>query len=172
MLRWVVEWALRFLAWVARRPMLKIRVVNDDPDRKVGGLAFEVENASPTATSLLPTVTATFWFPARGRYRKGRAVYDVRELDRELAPLKGKMLSASARSLPPGYGFSWFRVFEFRPRRGPRALVRIRNATLEPLGAVRFTFELIRFRLTGRVQKATPVTLDEMEAQRRARGPH
>ena len=171
-MRWIVDWLLRFFAWVARRPTLKIRIVDDKPNRDAGGLVFEVENASPTVTSLLPTVKSRFWFPERGRYRKGSAVYDVRELDRELPPFKAKMLSASARSLPPGYGFSWFRVFAFRPRRGPRALVRVRSATLEPLGAVRFTFELGRFRLTGRGRRATPTTLDEMEAQRRARGPH
>ncbi len=171
-MRWTIEWLLRFFAWVARRPTLKIRIVEDEPNRNAGVLVFEVENASPTGTSLVPTVKSRFWFPERGQYRKGRAVYDVRELDRELPPFRAKILTASARSLPPGYGFSWFRVFEFCPRRGPRARVRIRSATLEPLGVVRFTFELWRFRLTGRVQRATPVTLDEMETQRRSRGPH
>lgn len=43
---------------------------------------------------------------------------------------------------------------------------------LEPLGAVRFAFELWRFRLTGKVQKEMPMTLDEMEVRQRARGPH
>jgi len=170
--RWTIEWLFRFLAWLARRPTLKIRIVEDEPNRNAGGLVFEVENASPTATSLVPTVESRFWFPERGRYRKGRTVYDVRELDRELPPFRAKILTASARSLPPGYGFAWFRVFDFCPRRGPRTRVRVRSATLEPLGAARFTFELWRFRLTGSVQRATPATIDEMEAQRRSRGPH
>lgn len=169
---WIVEWLLRFFAWLARRPVLRVRIVEDKPERQPGGLVFEVENASPTLTSLVPTVRSTFWFPERGQYRKGNAVYDVRELDRELPPFKARMLTASARSLPPGYGFSWFRVYEFQPRRGPRARVRIRNAMLEPLGTVRFMCESWRFRLAGRVQKATPVTAAETEAQRRSRGPH
>ncbi len=166
------EWLFRFFAWLARRPALRIRIIEDSRERQAGGLIFEVENASPTSTSLVPTVRSSFWFPEKGHYRRGKAVYDVRELDRELPPFKAKILTASARSLPPGYGFAWFRVYEFQPRRGARTQVRIRNAMLEPLGAARLLFELWRFRLTGRVKRASPVTLPEMEAQRRARGPH
>lgn len=166
------DWILKFLAWLARRPMLRIRVAEDTPDRQLGGLVFEVENASPTVTSLEPVIRSTFWFPEKGRYRKGQAVYDVREVDRELPPFKAKLLTASARRLPPGYGFSCFRVYEFKPRRGPRSRARVRNAMMEPLGTGRFQFELWRFRLTGKVQKATPVTLADMDADRRSRGPH
>jgi hypothetical protein len=169
---WPFEWALRLLAWRARRPVLKVRIVKDEPGLQAGGLVFEMENASPTTTSLVPTVTSRFWFPQKGQYRKGSAVYDVRELDRELPPFKAKMLTASARSLPPGYDHAWFRVYEFQPRRGPRARVRIRNAMLEPLRTLRFAFELWRFRLTGRVKRAAPVTLADMDADRRSRGPH
>lgn len=168
----IFEWALRFLAWLARRPVLKVRLVEDEPEKQAGGLVFEVENASPTATSLVPTVRSTCWFPQKGRFRKGSAVYDVRELDRELPPFKAKLFSASARDLPPGYGHAWFRVYEFLSRRGPCARVRTRNAMLEPLGATRFAFEQWRFRLTGRVQSARPVTLADMDAHRRSRGPH
>jgi hypothetical protein len=152
--------------------VLRVRIVEDKPDCQVGGLVFEVENASQTVTSLEPVVTSTFWFPERGRYRRGKAVYDVRDVDRRLPPFKARLLTASARCLPSGYGFSWFRVYEFKPRRGPRARVRVRNAILERLGVARFCFELWRFRLTGKMQKATPVTLAEMEAHRRSRGPH
>lgn len=169
---WIAEWLFKFFAWLARRPLLKIRIVEDKPEQEPGGLIFEVENAGPTSTSLMPTVRSWFWFPERGHYRKGYAVYDVRELDRELSPFKVKMLTASPRSLPPGYEFAWFRVYEFQPRCGPRARVRIRNSMLEPLGPLKFAYELWRFRMTGRVDKATPVTVAGMEAQRRSRGPH
>ena len=168
----LIEWLLRFFAWIARRPKLKIRVIEDDPDRNPGGLVFEVENISHSNTSLAPIVKSRFWFPKRGEYHKGRTIYDVRELDRELPPFRAKIFTASARTLPRGYGFAWFRVFAFCPRRGPQARVRVRNASLEPLGVLRFTFELWRFRLTGIVQRATPVTLDKMEAQKCSRGPH
>jgi hypothetical protein len=166
------DWILRFLGWLVRRPVLRIRVAEDNPDRHLGGLVFEVENASPTVTSLEPVIRSTFWFPEKGRYRRGQAVYDVREIDRELPPFKAKLLTASARQLPTMYGFSWFRVYEFKARRGPRARVRVRTAIMEPLGAARFLFELWRFRLTGKVDKATPVTLADMEAHRRSHGPH
>lgn len=168
----VFEWAFRVFAWLARRPVLKIRIVEDEPEKEAGGLVFEVENASPTPTSHVPTIRSTFWFPQKGQFRKGNAIYDVRELDRELPPFKAKILSATARTVPAGYGHAWFRVYEFQPRRGPRARLRIRNAMLEPLGAARFAFELWRFRLTGRVQRREAVTLAEMDAHRRSRGPH
>lgn len=166
------EWVFRFLAWVVRRPLLRVRIVEDHRDGRVGGLVFEVENASPTISSLTPIVRSTFWSPRRARYHRGHAIYDVREVDRELPPFRAKLLSASARSLPPGYGFSWFRVYEFQPRRGPCTRVRIRNANLQPLSVVRFRLELWRFRLTGRVREMTPATLAELEAEERSRRPH
>jgi hypothetical protein len=168
----VFEWAFRLFAWFARRPVLKIRIIDDDPEKEAGGLVFEVENASPTPTSLVPTVRSTFWFPQKGQFRKGHAVYDVCDLDRELPPFKAKVLSASARTVPPGYGHAWFRIYEFQPRRGPCARLRIRSAMLEPLGTARFCFELWRFRLSGRVRRPSPVKITEMDAQRRSRGPH
>ena len=97
-----LEWVVRFLAWLARRPVLKIAIVEDEPGRQAGGLVFEVENARPALTSLVPTVRSRFWFPEGGWYRKGHGVYDVRELDRELPPFKAKMLTASAGACQPG----------------------------------------------------------------------
>jgi len=82
----LIEWLLRFFAWIARRPKLKIWVIEDDPDRNPGGLVFEVENISHSKTSLAPIVKSRFWFPKRGEYHKGRTIYDVRELDRDFRP--------------------------------------------------------------------------------------
>lgn len=166
----MLQWIFQFVAWVARRPALRIRIMEDEP--VVGGLQFEVENASPTLASLMPTVNSTFWFPEKGRYRRGSAVYDVRELDRELQPFAPKRLTASPRTLPPGYGAAWFRVYQFRPRRGARARVRLRNAMLEPLGVWRFWFELSRFRLTGRVHRSRSSNVSDYQARKRSRGPH
>jgi hypothetical protein len=163
---------LRFLAWLTRRPLLRVRIVEDNCAVRVGGLVFEIENASPTVTSLSPVVKVTFWCPERGHYRRDKTIYDVREVDRELPPFKAKLLSASARRLPQGYSFSWFRVYEFQPRRGARKQVRIRNANLEPLGFFRFKLELWRFLLTGRVKKEISTTIAEFEADMRSRGPH
>jgi len=94
----------------------------------------------------------------------------------------GNLIATSALEGENLYGIdadltSWlrirlFRVFAFCPRQGPQARVRVRKGSLEPLGVLRFTVELWRFRLTGMVQRATPVTMDEMEAQKRSRGPH
>lgn len=157
----LVEWFVRFLGWLARRPLLKVRITQDDPEKEEGGLSFEVENIRPTPTSLSPTVKSTFLFPRRGAYRKGRAVFDVRELDRSLRPFTPKMFSASARRLPPGYGHAWFRVYCFSPRRGPRTKVRIRNALLEVVGPFRFWFERWRFLITGGVKKNGPMSLSD-----------
>jgi len=132
----IIEGLLRFFAWIARRPKLKIRIMEDDPDRIPGGLVFEIENVTHYNTSLAPIVRSRFWFPKRWEYHKGSAIYDVRELDRELPPFRAKIFTASARALPRGYGFAWFRVFRFRPLWGSRATVRLRNASLEAVGCV------------------------------------
>jgi hypothetical protein len=47
----VFEWAFRLFAWFARRPVLRIRIIDDDPEKEAGRLVFEVENASPTPTT-------------------------------------------------------------------------------------------------------------------------
>lgn len=166
------EWTVRFLAWVFRRPFLNIRVIDDEPDEAEGGLQFEAENTSPTASSLHPVVQARFLYPSKGRYRRGTATFDVCELNRELPPFQAKLFNASPRQLPPGYGHAWFRVYRFRPRRGVPRRVRIRNALLEPLNPVTFWFELWRFRLLGRVKKGGPMTIDDWQALKRSQGPH
>ena len=177
-LRWdylmekLLDWIVPILAWFFRRPFLKIRIIKDEPNQHEGGLQFEAENASAALTSLHPVVTAKFLYPETRRYRKGSATFDVRELDRELPPFKAKIFSASARQLPPGYGFAWFRVYRFCPRRGVPRRVRIRSAMLKSLSPLRFLFELWRFRLFGPVVKSSPMSLSEYQAIKRSQGPH
>lgn len=168
----LLDYLVRFLAWTFRRPFLKIRIIEDEPNQNEGGLQFEAENSSQTLTSLHPVITAKFLYPEKGCYRRGAATFDVRELDRELPPFQAKIFSASARQLPPGYGFAWFRVYRFRPRRGVPRRVRIRSAMLESLSPLRFWFELWRFRLLGRVVKCGPMSLPEYQAIKRSQGPH
>jgi len=168
----LLEWLVRFFAWVFRRPRLNIRVIEDEPDKDAGGLRFEAENTSPSPSSLDPVIQARFLYPSKGRMRRGTATFDVRELDRELPSFKAKLFSASARALPPGYGHAWFRVYRSRMRRGVARRVRIRSALLEPLGPVRFWFELWRFGLCGRVKKGGPMTLSDWQALKRSQGPH
>lgn len=167
-----LDYLVRTLAWIFRRPFLNVRIIKDEPDQKEGGLQFEVENSSQTPTSLHPVVTAKFLYPQQGHYRKGAATFDVRELDRELPPFKAKIFCASAHQLPPGYGCAWFRVYRVKPRRGVPRRVRLRSAMLEPLNPWRFWFELWRFRLFGRVSKSGPMSLPEYEAIKRSQGPH
>ena len=52
------DWIVRFLTWAFRRPCLSIRITDDNPEQKVGGLKFEAENTSPTRSSLHPVVEA------------------------------------------------------------------------------------------------------------------
>jgi len=157
------------LRWLLNRPVLTVRISQDDPQLDVGNLVFEVENASGTVTSLKPVVRSTFYYPKQGRYQKGRATYDVRELDRGLPPYQPRILSATARALPAGCGFSWFLVYRFKPRRGPSRRVRVRNMLLEPVPPIRFWLELIRFHLTGKVKKYGSMTIETMK---RSQGPH
>jgi hypothetical protein len=106
-----LDYLVRTLAWIFRRPFLNVRIIKDEPDQNEGGLQFEAENSSQTPTSLHPVVTAKFLYPEKGHYRKGTATFDVRELDRELPPFKAKIFSASARQPlgatdVPGSGFT------------------------------------------------------------------
>ena len=159
-------------AWIFRRPSLKIRIIQDDPNQGEGGLRFEVENLRPTLTSLDPVISSKFFYPEKGHYRRGAAIFDVRELERDLPPFKAKIFNASARRLPPGYGFAWFRVYRFCPRRGVTRRIRIRSMTLEPLSPLRFWFEFWRFRLLWRFVKFGPMSLSEYQAIKRSQGPH
>jgi len=155
--------------WLWRRPTLRVRISRDDPDDKIGGLVFEVENVRDTVTSLEPTIHVSFLTPRR---KYGSAVFDVREIDRELPPYKAKQFSASARQLPAIYSVTWFRTYVFRPTRGFKACVRVRNTFLQPMTQIRFWIERTRFRLTGRVHDLGPFTLDEYETLKRSQGPH
>ena len=61
------------------RPALTVRISKDEPEADVGNLVFEVENTSGTPTSLTPVIPSTFYYPTKGQYQKGKAIYDVRE---------------------------------------------------------------------------------------------
>jgi hypothetical protein len=146
--------------------------MGDDRDGQLGGLRFEVENQSPTPTFLSPLIKSTFLHPARGKYVKGTAEYDVREADRHLEPFHARVLSATARNLPESYGSSWFRSYTFRPTRGRSITIRVRNALLEPMSRLRFTFEKLLFRIARKVKKSERITWDDYNAMKRSQDPH
>lgn len=155
--------------WLTGRPKLKVRIIKDDPDKEVGGLEFEIENQSKTETSLSPRVRVRFLT------YKGKATYmdfDVRELDRHLAPFEPKLLSASARFVQPERFHGLFRTYSFRPTNGRALRVRIRNASLEEIGLFRFLIEKLWFKLTDKVNVNRSETIDKYRARQRARGPH
>ena len=168
----LIEMILKIINFLIRRPSLKIRIMEDDPELKVGNLVFEIENTSQAMTSLLPNIESLFLFPERGILRKGHAYYDVRESDRQLPPYQPKIFTASARGLPNAYLFSWFRVFYFRPTTGRVARVYIRNALLEQIGFFRFHFERLRFHLSGELKDYGGITIEEYETKKRSQGPH
>ena len=169
MLRDIVEVIGKGLGWLINRPTLRVRIREDEPDRELGGLVFEVENVSDKTTSLNPTVTTSYLSIKRERRT---VIFDVREGDRNLAPFTPKQLTASARETQAGRGHSWFRTYTFVPTRGRNCRVRIKNASLEPIGSWRFWVDSFWFRATGRVDGKTSMTMAEFNAQRRSRGPH
>ena len=169
MLRDIVEIIGKSLGWLINRPTLRVRIRQDEPDRELGGLVFEVENISDKTTSLNPTVTASYLSIKR---EPRTVVFDVRESDRNLAPYTPKQLTASARETQPERGHGWFRTYTFVPTRGRNCRVRIRNASLEPIGIWRFLVHSFWFRATGRVDGKTSMTMAEFNAQQRSRGPH
>lgn len=169
MLRDIFELIGKGLGWLLARPTLRVRIREDNPDRELGGLEFEVENVSDKMTSLNPSVTARYLSVKR----EPRAViFDVREGDRNLAPFTSKQFTASVREAQLGRGHGWFRTYTFVPTRGRKCRVRIRNASLEPIGFWRFWVESLWFRATGRVSGKTSMTMAEFNAQQRSRGPH
>jgi hypothetical protein len=153
-------------------PKLRVRIREDEPDRSLGNLVFEVENRSEVPTSLEPLIEATFLYPDRLSLRKGKGQFDVRDEDRLLEPYRARSMSATKRELPDSYLFSWFRVYRFRTAHGTVLKHRVRNAFLEPLGPVSFGFELMQLRLLSRLTRNGPRTIEEYRTLKRSQGPH
>ena len=172
MLKWFLDLVTRVIEWAIRRPTLHVRILENKRQMEIGGLRFEIENRSASPTSLLPQITASFLYPSQGNYLPGRAVFDVQESDRHLAPYEPRILSATPRNLPSEYVFSWFLKFKFRPSRGITRKVYLRNAHIEPIGLLQFLFETMKFRLAGKVKDYGPMTEEEYERMKRAQGPH
>ena len=74
--------SLKLFSWARGRPYISIRIIEDDPDKGIGHLQFEVENQSKSIVSLRPQIKVTFWHPVKKTYVKARVVYDIREIDR------------------------------------------------------------------------------------------
>lgn len=157
------------LSWLLGRPRLRVRIQEDDPDVEVGGLQFEVENISDKETSLSPIISVSYLTIKR---QLKSILFDVRELDRNLPPFTPKQFNASAREQQLGRGHGWFRCYTFTPSRGAACCVRIRNASLEPIGFIRFWCQRVCFLSLGRVFGRTSITMEEYRAQERSRGPH
>lgn len=172
MLNRILDLLIRVIEWVIRRPSLYVRILDNKRQEEIAGLRFEVENRSATPTSLLPEIRASFLYPSKGKYVSGATKFYVSELDRRLDPYKPWILSATPQELPPGYGFSWFLKFKFRPSLGVLRKVYLRNAYLEPIGLLQFVLEKMRFRLTGKVRGDGPITQEEYDRMKRSQGPH
>ncbi len=169
----LLERLLGLCRWLLRVPSLQVRIFEDEP--KTGGLKFEVENATSTMTSLAPEIRCSFHHPVngiRGRWRRTRAYFDVREVDCQLPPFTPRTLSASGRDLDPQYPYSWFRVYRFKPRRGVPRRVRLRAADLVPLSRRRFIYELWRYRIFSKLHKSGAMSIDQYQAMKRSQGPH
>lgn len=170
MLRVILEVFGKLFGWLIARPALRVRIREDRPEREIGGLEFEVENIGDKTTSLNPTVTVRYLSIKK---QSRTCIFDVRELDRNLAPFTPKQFAASAREAQAERGHGWFRTYTFVPTRGNQCRVRITNASLESIGFWRFWLELLWFRATGRVRVGkTSMTITEFNAGQRSRGPH
>ena len=170
MLKDIIEICVKFFSWILSLPTLRVRIQDDESTREVGGLTFEVENISDKITSLSTIVTVSYFSMHREFFTN---TFDVREEDRNLPPFTPKQFSASAREEQPQRGCGWFMTYIFTPTRGRSCRIRIRNASLEPIGCLRFYIERCLFRYTGHVVVGkTSTTAYEYRAQKRARGPH
>lgn len=151
------------------RPVLRVRIREDNDGKEVGGLIFEVENSSDKTTSLDPVVTASYISDKR---KLMSVTFDACEGDRSLSPFTAKQCSASVRQRQAGRSHSWFRVYKFAPTRGRTCRVRIRNAYLEPMGTFRFWFERLVFQISGHIFGDASANIKDYRASQRSKGPH
>lgn len=165
----LLKLVVSFFAWLFQRPSLRVRIQEDEAEREVGGLVFEVENVSDSATSLNPVIAASY---LSIKHEPMTIVFDVREGDRSLAPFVAKQFSASAREKQAGRSHGWFRVYRFTPTRGRTCLVRIRNASLQPIGMMRFWFEKLAYKFRGETYGKESGSIDDYRARQRSKGPH
>lgn len=155
------------------RPSLVVRVFEERESEAVGGLQFEIENVGSRPTSFRPQIHVTYWVPEGVRILRRKAVYDIREVDRELPPFKARVFTASARGLHHNYGFSWFRTYLFRTTTGHWTRAHVRHALLDPLSPWRYWWELVAFITRGRLNAgARGMSMDKMIEDRRSLGPH
>lgn len=168
----LVGWVQEGLRFLAGRPRLRVRVFKDDETMEVGCLEFEVENRGGRPTSLEPTVTVDFLVLRNRRMVHERAQFAVRESSRLLPPFEARVFTASVVRRADYYSFSWFRHYRFRTGSGHTGHAYARHTLLTPLSRWRYYWELATFRVLGRLHGGVPVSIDEMEAERRSLGPH
>lgn len=154
--------------YLVNRPILRARVFVDTAE---GELQVEIENVGGRPTSLVPEIGLVYWVPEKGRLRRRTATLAVGDVDRELPPFKARVFGATADGLHPGYPFSWFRTYGLRTTTGHWIDFHVRNALLEPLSVFRFHWELLQYRIRGRLNGVAPTTIEDMRSQRRRIGP-
>jgi hypothetical protein len=164
--------ALDSVKYLFGRPSLRVRVFEEN-ETQVGGLKIEIENVGSRPTSLMPHIHIAYWVPEGPRIIHHKAVYDVREVDRELPPFKARVFTATGRGVHHNYGFSWFRSYLVRTTTGHWTRAHTRHALLDPLSVWRYWWELALFRTRGRINAgAARMSITRMGEDRRARGPH
>jgi len=169
----VIDLLAQLMSLARGRPRLHVRILEDNPEREIGALRFEVENRRLNPTSLDPEITITYYSPNPvGQVRKQDAVFYLREEHRRLEPFQPRILNASADKRPACYLFSWYRTYRFRPTAGPTSKVRVRNCMLQPLGGLRFAYELAGLLVFKRTERGGPSNIDDYRRMIRAQGPH
>lgn len=167
----VITWLESAARFILQRPRLRVRIFRDADDLE-GGLEFEVENTGSRSTSLLPRIDVSLSLISKGQLVRSKAVYSIREVDRSLQPFAARHFAASAVERPANYGFSWFRDYRFRTTTGETAHAYVRHVMLQPLSGPRYYWERVNWRIRGRLRGDMPSSIEEMDAQRRAIGPH
>jgi len=172
MLKTLLDVFLKLLLWVSNRPLIVVRIIENDHRLEIGGLQFEIENQSKSPVSLQPHIKSTYWHLFNGGYIKSSTIYDVRDLDRTLPPFTPKLLSASRRHEQKDIIAPWFLTFKFTPSRGPSTVVRIRNSLLEPMNLWQYLKEIIKFRTKGKVTDTGPLNSRDYDIKKHSQGPH
>lgn len=144
-----MEWLIGIWDRIRSRPRLCVLSLDDRSGAQHAGygtdeIVFEVENRGRNQTSLEPLIEMT------ALSLKGKEIHRVFKVsgDRTLAPFHPKQLVAedSESIADPSMAHSHYRIYVFRLAHGQGARVRVRHASMQRLGVVRFWIDRFRYK--------------------------
>ena len=150
------------LNWWRTRPRFRARVLEEY--WRDGTVKLEVENLGADA-SLKPDIIMTDYTMKGQRRSFLFRIEDECKFPRHQrrvifamvqGPGIGMHRTEVSKATLDALQFAWFRTYRIDPTRGRRVRVRLRSGFGVQLGCLQFTYELLRFRLFGKVKDEYP----------------